>query len=63
MQRGELGERKAAEGREPLLHVERGRRWGESMGKAPLPKSSWRESGKVETASGTKLKKGRKKRV
>ena len=26
------------------------------MGKAPLPKSSWRESGKLETAAGTKLK-------
>ena len=29
---------------------------GENMGKAPLPKSSWRESGKLETAAGTKLK-------
>ena len=29
---------------------------GEHMGKAPLPKSSWRESGKLETAAGTKLK-------
>ena len=26
------------------------------MGKAPLPNSSWRESGKLETAAGTKLK-------
>ena len=26
------------------------------MGKAPLPKSSWRESGKLETAAGTTLK-------
>ena len=26
------------------------------MGKAPLPKSSWRESGKWERAAGTKLK-------
>ena len=26
------------------------------MGKAPLPKSGWRESGKLETAAGTKLK-------
>ena len=55
-QRVELGEREATEGREPLLHVERGRRWGESMGKAPLPKSSWRESRKLETATRTKLK-------
>ena len=29
---------------------------GENMGKAPLPKSSWRESEKLETAAGTKLK-------
>ena len=28
----------------------------ENTGKAPLPKSSWRESGKLETATGTKLK-------
>ena len=53
-QRGELGEREAAEGREPLFHVKRGWRQGDT-GKAP-PKSSWRESGKVETATGTELK-------
>ena len=29
---------------------------GQNMGKAALPKSSWRESGKLETAAGTKLK-------
>ena len=29
---------------------------GEDTGKAPLPKSSWRESGKLETATGTELK-------
>ena len=34
---------------------------GENMGKAPLPKSSWRESGKLETAAGTKIK-GRKEK-
>ena len=28
----------------------------ENTGKAPLPKSSWRESGKLKTAAGTKLK-------
>ena len=28
----------------------------ENTGKEPLPKSSWRESGKLETAAGTKLK-------
>ena len=27
-----------------------------NMGRAPLPKSSWRENGKLETAAGTKLK-------
>ena len=29
---------------------------GRNMGRAPLPKSSWRESGKLETAAGPKLK-------
>ena len=29
---------------------------GENMGKTPLSKSRWRESGKLETATGTKLK-------
>ena len=29
---------------------------GGSTGKAPLPKRSWRESGKLETAEGSKLK-------
>ena len=33
-----------------------GGRVGGNMGKAPLPKSSWRESGKLETAAVTKLK-------
>ena len=31
-----------------------GRAW--NTGKAPLPKSSWRESGKLETAAGIELK-------
>ena len=31
-------------------------RAGENMEKGPLPKSSWRESWKLETATGTKLK-------
>ena len=36
---------------------------GENTGKAPLPKSSWRESGKLETVTGTELRreKGEKK--
>ena len=57
MRRSELGELEGA-GREVLLQAERGRRlaWGENVGKVPLPKSSWRESGKLETAAGTKLK-------
>ena len=40
------------------MRVERGKRLGrgEHMGKAPFPKSSWRESGKLETAAGTRLK-------
>ena len=29
---------------------------GEHTGKAPLPKSSWREGRKFETAAGNKLK-------
>ena len=32
---------------------------GENTGKAPLPKSSWRESGKLETATGIELKRGK----
>ena len=56
MQRGELGEREATEVRELLLHAERGQKQGrENTGKAPPTKSSWRESGKVETAAGTEL--------
>ena len=35
---------------------------GENTGKAPLPKSSWRESGKLETATGTKLKREKEER-
>ena len=55
-QRGEFGEKEALEGREVFLKAERGCRQRENMGKAPLPKSSWRETGKLETATGTKLK-------
>ena len=52
MRRGELGEREAR-GRQGE-RMETGA--GENTRKAPLPKSSWRESGKLETAAGTKLK-------
>ena len=55
VRRGELGEREAAEGWELFcLWREDGDR-GESMKKHP-PKSRWRESGKVGTATGTELK-------
>ena len=58
-----LGREKPAAGREPPLQAERGWRLGrgEHTGTAPLPKSSWRERGKLETATGTKLK-GRKEK-
>ena len=41
-----------------LLWAERenGAGVGGNTGKPPLPKNSWRESGKLETAAGTKLK-------
>ena len=59
MQRGELQEREDGDGQGAAFA---GREWTETGGrgriqkKAPLPKSSWRESGKLETATGTKLK-------
>ena len=57
VQRGELGENEAVEGWELFLLVDRGRRCGGEYGKStPTPKSSWRESGKVERATGTELK-------
>ena len=46
--RGELGEREAVERRE--------RMGGGYRKSTPLPKSSWRDSGKVEKAAGTELK-------
>ena len=57
MQRGELGERETTEGRELFLLAERGPRWvrGRIWEKQPL-QSNWRESRKVEAASGTELK-------
>ena len=51
-----MGEREAVEGRELICL------WREDRGeervweKNPHPESSWRESGKVETATGTELK-------
>ena len=64
--RGELGEREAG-GRQGVAvaggeRIETGA--GENMGKAPLPKSRCRESGKLETAAGTELKreKGERRR-
>ena len=52
--RGELGEREAMEGREPPFHAERGQRG--RIREKHFPKSRWTESGKVETATGTELK-------
>ena len=56
--RGELGEREAGSRQGAAFadgeRMETGA--AENTGKAPLPKSSWRESGKLETATGTKLK-------
>ena len=43
VQREELGERGAVEGREL---AKRGRRWGEGYWKPPPPESSWREKRK-----------------
>ena len=58
MRRGKLGEQEAAAGREVLSWVERGWRLGagEDTEKAPPPKSSWKESGILEIATRTKLK-------
>ena len=64
MWRGELGEREAGDGQGATFaggeRTETGA--GENTGKAPLPKSSWRESGKLETAAGTNLKREKGKR-
>ena len=35
---------------------------GENTGKAPLPKISWRESGKLEAATRTKVKREKERR-
>ena len=51
-----LGREKAQEGRCFCEWREDGDWERENTGKAPLPKSRWRESGKLETAAGTKLK-------
>ena len=50
-----LGSKKPREGRCFCRWTEDGGAGG-NMGKAPLSKSSWRESGKLETVTGTKLK-------
>ena len=57
MWRGELGDREASGGQgATFAGRERTEMGGGDMGKASLPKSSWRQSGKLETAAGTKLK-------
>ena len=64
--RGEvnLGREKPAMGRELTLQADRDGDWGEggNTGKAPLPKSSWRERGKLETAVETELKRDKGER-
>ena len=62
MWRGELGERDAAEGRELFLFAERGRNRGRVWEKHS-PNSSCRESGKLEAATGTELKREKGERV
>ena len=58
-----MGNKKLQEGRCFCRQREDGD-WGvgEKTGKAPLPKSSWTERGKLETATGTKLKREKGKR-
>ena len=56
-QRSELLEREDMEGKELFVLVERG--WGgagKGRGRKSTPKSSWRENGKVVTATGTEQK-------
>ena len=62
MQRGEPGERGALEGRELFLLAKRGQRWGRVWKKHPPSKSTWKESGKVETATGTEQKREKEER-
>ena len=51
------------EGRELLVRVgEDGDGTGVNMGKAPLPKSSWLESRKLETATGMEIKREKRER-
>ena len=45
VQRGELGEREAMEGRELFLLAERGQKLGESIGKAPPKADGDKKSG------------------
>ena len=61
-QKVELGEREASEGRELFLLAEDRDGAGGVREKHPPPKSSWRESAKVETATGTEQKKGERRK-
>ena len=58
--RGGLGEREPGGGQGAAFANGDGA--GENTGKATLPKRSWRESGKLETTAGTKLKRERGER-
>ena len=62
-----MGREKPAAGTKLLLQGERAQRLGAGEGKntekAPLPKSSWKESAKLETATGTKLKREKGQRT
>ena len=60
-QRGELGEREAVVDREVFLWRE-DRDGGRVWEKHHPTQSSWRESGKVETATGTELKREKRER-
>ena len=62
-QRGETGEKKAAEGRELFLLAERGWRWGEreNTGKAPPPKAAGEKVEKWKQPQGLTKKGERKK--
>ena len=58
MQRAEHGEREPAKGREPLLWAERGwrLRGGRIRENHPSPKAAGEKGEKLETATGSKLK-------
>ena len=65
VQRGELGEREAVEGRELYLLAERGQRWGKSTGKSaphPKKKAAGEKVEKWNQSQGWNKKKGRREK-